>query len=565
MPVRATDLSRRLRAPLAACIVFGIAINLLYLAVPIYFIQVYNRVLSSHSLETLTALTAIVVLAIAAIAVLDAARILVVRRLGEAVDLTLFETLQKTGRDLAGRMTPPSSKTLAELDRVVRFFAPGGFIALFDLLWALIYSVVLFLLHPLLGGIAFTGSLVVAAMALASRPRDAETRQSAEAGRRAAGLRRWEGREQRALALGLWDGLAADRRAAREQLARHQARPQDRHAIGGAAVRGFRLLVLCATIAGGAWLVIGDQLGPATMFAASLLVARALAPIQGGVAAASELRHVRAAWGRIVQAEPPSVPGTFLVGRILDRTRGLELDRVTYRPAGAVQPVLANLSFSTGPGEVLGVLGPCGAGKTILAELISGALQPSAGRARFGGVDVTALHGSRAARAIGYLPQDRDLAEGTIAEAIAAGSGDAPETIVEAAAMAGLARYADALPEGLDTPLGKGLALPQGLLQQIALARAIRGQPLLVVLDEPTIHLDSEAERALIAAIGTLRARGSSVVVTSHRVSVLGVADKLLILRGGRLEMLGAKAEVLEALARRSVHPVPRSIQHARG
>lgn len=543
--IDANALIRSSRRAIVSAVVFSAGINLLYFAAPLYFVQVFTRVLSSRSIETLTALSAIVGLCILALTVLEGARAVVVRRAGEAVDAAFAPLAVERALDPASRENP-----LADLERMARIYASPALIALLDLPWIAAFVLALALLHPWLGLLSLAGTVVLAGLAFAgARLRLVRGRALAACERDHAGaLRPWLGHEGMAAALGLRGLLSRRWLASRDALLRAQGGSSESQAVVAAAGRALRLGLQCAAIGVGAVLVIQDAIGPAAMFAASLLLARALAPVEAGVAGLMDLRGAGGSTARLacpIGARPAPAWRSASCGT------GLSVERLSWRGQGSDDLALAGIGLRLVPGEMLGLIGPTGSGKSLLLACLAGALAPSAGTMRLGRLDC-------APGRAGYLPQAPLPLEGTLEEVIGCGRRSGGE-VAAAAESLGLDGWIASLPDGLRTRLAeRGEALPAGIRQRIAVARAVCGRPPLVLLDEPTAHLDSDGERALLDTIAALKAQGTIVVAASHRPSVLGLADSLLVLDSGRERMRGTRNEVLAALARSAVKAVPK-------
>jgi PrtD family type I secretion system ABC transporter len=316
-----------------------------------------------------------------------------------------------------------------------------------------------------------------------------------------------------------------------------------------------RQFIQLAMLAAGAFLVVSQDLTAGLMIAATIILGRALAPVETLVAGWRSLAEARAAWRRLrelLQASPPAEPGTELPapqGRI-------EVEQVVFRLPGAERPIIRGVSFGLKPGEALGVIGPSASGKSTLVRLAVGVWKPLGGTVRLDGADVAAWPRERLGPHLGYLPQDVELFGGTVAENIARlGEPDAAE-VIRAAQRAHVHELVLRLPNGYDTDIGEsGQALSPGQRQRIGLARALYGRPRLVVLDEPNANLDHEGETALLRTLQTLKEEGVTVLIVAHRPSLLRGVDKLLVLREGAVDMFGPRAEIMARLT----HAAPRA------
>jgi len=333
------------------------------------------------------------------------------------------------------------------------------------------------------------------------------------------------------------------------ELLRQQSLASDRAAVMTAISRNFRIAMQSVILGTGAWLVIEGTATPGAMIAASILMGRALGPVDQALGAWKQVVATRAAWDRltaILQAH--AEPAESLS---LPAPRGvLAVEGLVAAPPGAAAPVLKGVSFAAQPGEVTGVVGPSASGKSTLARLLVGVWPGAAGKVRLDGADVFAWNKLELGPHLGYLPQDVEIFEGTVAENICRFGTLDSERIVAAAQMAGVHEMILRLPQGYETPLGVGgSALSAGQRQRIALARALYGEPALVVLDEPNSNLDEAGDAALLQALRRLKQLGKTVVVVTHRSQVLQVVDKLLLLNDGQVVAFGPRDAVLQKLA----------------
>jgi PrtD family type I secretion system ABC transporter len=322
--------------------------------------------------------------------------------------------------------------------------------------------------------------------------------------------------------------------------------------------RGLRQAVQVAMLAIGAWLVVAGDASPGIMIAATLLVGRALQPVENLIAGWRSLVEVRAAWRRL-QAQDAGAPTASTVR--LPALRGeLRLERVSLLADTQRPPIIKGVSLTLAAGQCLGLIGPSAAGKTSLARLLLGLRQPTAGSVRLDGVELAHWPAEQLADAVGYLPQDVELFAGSVARNIARLGPVDSAKVIEAARRAGVHEMIARLPRAYDTELGVGGAvLSGGQRQRIGLARAVYGAPRLVVLDEPNAHLDSEGEDALAAALAALRELGTTVVLVSHRPALMRHADVLAVLRDGAFDIVGPRDQVLARLAGTTVHPLRRA------
>jgi len=535
---------------------FGAVSNLLMLAGPMFMLQIYDRVLPGRSVETLAALFLLVAALFAAMAGLDNARAqLLVRfgaRLRQRLEPRLFEA--SLHAHLRDPPDPRPAAALRDIDAVQRLAGSNLALAVLDLPWTPAFVVLLALVHPLLGWLAVGGALTLAVMAAVAHL--AQRQPQARAWRESDNAERLRAEIDAAgpdLVAGLSPGLVNRWQGFRASALVAQVRVADGSARNTAQARAFRLFLQSAALAAGAWLVLQDALSAGMMVGASILLGRALAPVEQLASQWGLLLAGIAGWRRLrltlyegADAAPPAPTAEI---RAPLRIRGL------FVPGpDRTGPLLRLGGFDVTPGRALGVIGPSGAGKSLLARVLAGAVAPGAGSLRLGDTPLAALPPYRT----GYLPQRVALWSGTIADAIARHDPLAdPEAICRAARLAGAHAAIVALPAGYQTRAGPpGAPLPAGLIQRIGLARAFFGDPALVILDEPSAHLDADGSAALNAAIRTLKALGTIVVVTAHRPASIAECDDLLVLDAGAQTGFGPRESVLRDLVRRHTEVV---------
>ncbi len=539
------------RGAFGVIMAFSLAINLLTLASPLYMMQVFDRVLTSRSGDTLLMLTLITVLALAVLALIDAIRSQMLVRVGNWLDDRLGPTVFSGALKAALRADPGrAAQGLRDLATVRGFITGPGVTPLLDAPWAPIFIIALFLLHPVLGVIGLGGALLLISLALINEyitrqplgeanKASSKTHQRAEAAMRNAEVIRAMGMAEGVLRL--W---RRENAGAREASRVAGTRGATVHAVS----KFSRLFVQTGILGAGAWLVIQHEASPGAMFASMFLLGRALAPVETAIGTWKSLvaaRLARRRLGELVDVLPDEEPGMEL-----PRPQGeLVVERLVFVPPGGDEPTLRGVSFELTPGEVLGIIGPSAAGKSTLARLIAGTWTPTAGKVRLDGADISVWHESRGSHHIGYLPQDIELFSGSVRDNIARLGEAGPAAVIEAAKLVGLHESIMRLPRGYNSEIGDaGIKISGGQRQRIALARAVFGRPRLVVLDEPNASLDHEGEEALHNALAALKEMGTTIVMIAHRPSVLGLADKLLVLRHGSVEAYGSRAEVIAKL-----------------
>jgi ATP-binding cassette, subfamily C, bacterial EexD len=535
----------RIRRALLAVGLFSICINLLMLTIPVYMLQVFDRVLTSHSVETLGLLTVGALGAIVLMVALDGVRAHLLLQAGLKLDRDLSGRLLAASvrGSLAGR--PADAQGLRDLAQLRGFVTSPVVASLFDAPLVPLYLLVMALIHPSLGFMGLVGALLLLALAYANQ-RTTEAGIKRASAETAFILNDAQGQMRNAEAIeamGLMPALEARwHRLQDSALRKHMASG----AIGGwfhAGTRFIRFALQILSLGLGAWLVLQDQITAGMMFAASIILGRGLAPIDVAVGAWPKLLDATAAYGRIrdLIVAPPDQ------GKLsLPAPAGhLAVENALFAVPGQDKAILRGIAFALEPGEMLGVIGPVAAGKTTLARLILGVLKPTSGKVRLDGADLSQWPREQLGRYIGYLPQGVELFAGTVAENIARMASPDADRVVDAARSAGVHEMILRLPNGYDTVIGNGPVLSPGQAQLIALARAVYGDPCLLVLDEPNANLDGEGEAALAQALGRAKARGATIVVIAHNAGLLLQADKILMLRDGAMQAFGPRDEIL--------------------
>ena len=538
-----------------AVIAFSVAVNLLMLAGPLYMLQIYDRVLGSRSEPTLVALSALVAGLFVAMGLLDILRGRILVRLAARfqarLDARVFAASMQRMALQPG--DPLAAGAPRDLEVVQRTLASPVLVALIDLPWTPLFVALIFVFHPALGWLSVAGGAVLVALALANRcaartPAAAQNAAQARADRAADSLR---AEAETLRALGMTDAAFRRWHGARAEALVQGTRAAETTGGFGAASRTFRLFLQSAVLGLGAWLVLRGELGPGAMIAASILLGRALSPVEQTVAQWPLVQQAQDGWGRLAdllsQVPPDAAPTALPRPRAL-----LDVAGLTVVPPGETLATLRGLSFRLEPGQALGVIGPSGAGKSTLARAMSGVWRAAAGHVRLDGAALDQFAPDRLGRLIGYLPQRVALFQGTVAENIARLDAAPDAAAVVAAAQAAAAHEMILrLPRGYDTPLDAlGGRLSGGQIQRIGLARALYGDPVLLILDEPNASLDNDGAVALNAAIRNARARGAAVVVMAHRPAAIQECDLLLMLQDGMRAAFGPRDQVLRAMVR---------------
>jgi ATP-binding cassette subfamily C protein len=546
---------RACREHFVAAAIFSFLINLLYLAPPIYMLQVYDRVVATGGKLTLLFITLALGIALLALAALDAIRARLLLRASLRLDSIIAPRLL---RRVIAANGGGEVQAIRDFDAVRQMVGTPVLAALFDAPWAPIYIIVAFLLHFWIGVLALVAGAMLLALAWLNQKRTRRANEmAADAMAKAnAAAQTLSLNNQTIRALGM-SGRMVDRQLLQRRVGLESfAEAQFAGSRFAASSRFFRLFVQSVALGLGALLAIEGYISGGAIIAASILLGRALQPVEALISGWPALNAGRTALVRLGEilgsAEHERIPT-----RLPEPQGRLTVENVGARgPDG--KPVLYGISFELAPGELLGVVGPSGAGKTMLAKVVAGAMMPDAGAVRIDGARFADWDPDDLGRNIGYLPQEPSLFEGTIKENVARfESGESvDERAVEAAKRAGAHDLILRLPSGYDTrlgPLGKGLSAGQA--QRIALARAFYGDPVLLILDEPNAFLDAEGEEALMRSIDDALMRKRSVMLIAHRRAVLDKADRLLVLEGGQPRLLGPASDV----AARLVPPSARS------
>ena len=534
---------------------FAIVSGLLVLVPTLYMLEVYDRVVNSRNHMTLAMLTLLVLLAYVVMEVLDWARAETLREAGAALDRALApRVFQAIYESNLRRLGAASIQPMHDF-RTLRDFLHHPLLgSLMESPVSLVFALILFLMSPALGWSAVAGALVQVALAWfnerSTQPPLLAANRAAIAAQQYAdnSLRQAEVIE----AMGMLQPIHRRWMARQREFLGLQAQASDQAAAFQATSKFVQTTMASLLLGVGAWLILENALpgGGGAMIVGSVLGGRMLAPLVQTISQWRAVVNLRDAWGRLDQlltqlpARPPAMSLPPPKGR-------LQLENLMAAAPGSNVPILKGLAFALQPGEVLAVVGPSASGKTTLARLLVGLWPAAGGKVRLDGVDIFAWDKLELGPCLGYLPQGVELLEGTLAENIARFGTPSPAKLEAAARAVGLHDFILSLPQGYDSPVGRdGAMLSGGQRQRIALARALYGDPVFVVLDEPNSSLDEAGDLALAQAIAQLKARGTTFVVMTHRTSVLGVADKLLVLRDGMQQAFGPRDEVLAALAK---------------
>ena len=543
------------RGALASIVVFSLFINLLLLAVPLYMLQIYDRVLSSRSEQTLILLTLITVGLLLVLGLLEIVRSRVLVRTGVRLDSNLktriFSATFKRSLSIPGG---GQAQALRDLDAVRQFMTGPGLIAFADAPWIPLFIAVGFLFHPWLGFISLGGAVIIFILAITNefltrKPLgDASRLQLGANSFVDASLRNAEALQ----AMGMMSGVMQRWVKRHQYMLALQARASDRAGVILGMTKFVRLTLQVAVLGVGAFLVLQAEITPGTMIAASIIMARALAPVEVAVSQWRAFVGARTAYSRLKEllvrfpeeGERLSLPKP---------TGELVTERLYVMPPGSQVPALKGVGFQLAAGQTLGVIGPSAAGKSTLARILVGVWPIASGSVRLDGAELSHWNPDELGPHIGYLPQDVELFEGTVAENIARFSDFDTDTVIAAAKQAGVHDMVQRLSDGYSTQIGSGgNALSGGQRQRIALARALYGDPVLIVLDEPNAALDTEGEKALVQVLADLKQDGKTVVLITHRPALLASSDRVLVLQNGEIESLGNREEVMARYSKRA-------------
>ncbi|WP_298032640.1 type I secretion system permease/ATPase [uncultured Desulfovibrio sp.] len=530
---------------------FSMFVNILQLTFSIYMLQVYDRVLTSYNLSTLTVITIAAVIALAAMALLEWIRSRLLVRAGIEFDRMLSRDVLKLNLRKAGapaNAAPGRNGTLRDVQLLRNFLGGNSVFAFFDAPWMPIYFALIFILHPFLGWVATGGGLVVLVLGVLTERLTRErleeaTRLNAHsfsltgAAMRNAGIVR---------SMGMIGNVAARWGGVNDLVIRLQTRASRSAGLLNATGKSLRVGLQVLIYAVGAYLTVMHESTAGVMIAASIVMGRALAPIDLAMATYRQSLDARGAYSRLkALLDAPQTPPCM---DLPDPEGELTAENLCFTAGG--RAIIRGVSFRMPAGQSLAIIGPSAAGKSTLCRLLLNIWEPDDGKVRVDRADIASWDSERLGPFLGYLPQDVELFSGSVAENIARLGEVDSARVIEAARLAGVHEMILALPKGYDTQIGnQGAALSGGQRQRIGLARALYGNPRIVVLDEPNSNLDEEGEQSLARAVLELKRRRVTLILVTHKAGILSIVDSIMMMQDGRIVLCGPRREVLAKLA----------------
>lgn len=532
---------------------FSFFVNALMLVPTFYMIQISGRVIPSSSTSTLLMLTLILTVLIATMGALEWVRSRIMVRISNRLDVMLSRDVYRASfkRALSSGGADATAQSLNDLTALRQFFTGSGLFAFFDAPWLPIYTVVMFLFHPWFGYMTLACALVLVGLAVVNHRLTANALANANKENVASNvvttktLRNAEVIES----MGMLETLMNRWAKRQRRIMLMQSEASDKGGIVSTISKTFRTWSQSIMLAIGAYLVVTHEINPGLLMAGSLLLGRALGPIDQMIGSWKSFVAARVQYDRLskvlddLSKEPERMPLPAPEGQI-------QVENLVVAPPGAKAPVIRNMSFVVPAGSIVGIVGPSAAGKSTLVRALMGIWPPQHGVVRLDGADIASWDKQALGQYVGYLPQDIELFEGSISENIARFDKIDPEKVVQAAQIAGVHEMILMLPDGYDTVIGSdGVNLSGGQRQRVGLARAIYGNPRLIVLDEPNSNLDDVGERALGVALQKLKETGATVFIVSHRPNILTRLDRILVMAGGAISLYGERDRVIAELA----------------
>ena len=552
------EAKKSMRSGFVAIAIFSLALNLLMLAGPLYMLQVYDRVLTSQSMETLIALSIILAGVFIVSGMLDFIRVRILNRLGSrfetlSAEPILFAAIQQriSGKARSGE------NLMADVNAFREFISGNTLLAFFDTPWVPIYLAILFMLHPYLGLLGLSGAIVLIVIALVNSSMSrTPMREAADARQTSDGM--FEACERNAelvTSMGMHFDLSKRWSDLNWETNRLKTWASDRLSTFFVLSKTFRMALQSAVLGLGAALAISGQSTAGVMIAATIILGRALAPIDQAIGQWRVFIAAMASYGKLKALAEEFSEGEAKMS-LPSASSSLEVSIQQAGPPNAKQATISSIKFQLEAGDVVAVIGPSGSGKSTLAKMMTGIWFPQRGEVMLDGTTTSKWDASELGSQVGYLPQDVELFEGTIRDNISRFSSDATdEAVLKAASESDVHELIMSLPDGYETQIGRnGYFLSGGQRQRIGLARALYGDPFVVILDEPNSNLDATGDTALMRAVLSARKRGAIVLVMTHRPSTLQAVNKVLVLENGTQKSFGPKEQVLRSATRAIVN-----------
>jgi PrtD family type I secretion system ABC transporter len=572
MKVKVNEKLLSLQKALNACkkalyysLLFSFISNLMMLAIPIYSLQVLDRVISSASLETLLMLTLVAFLALTCLSLIQAVRSFIMIKLGGWLDKKLSPVLFAHGiANSAYKRSISAGQHLQDLASIKNFITGQAMSSLLDAPWSLIFIAFLFFIHPAIGLISILGGVVLFVIAILNEISTKPSIESAgEHSIKSSSYADTAARNAEAIeAMGMLENVTKIWQESNTKSSILQEHASRKSAIYSSITRFIRLAVQVAVTGTGAYYVLQTQMSVGAMIAAGILVGRALAPFETAIGSWKGFISARKSLKRLSESLDKSPVRNSSIE--LPEPKGdISVENVYFAPMGIKKPTISAVNFKLNAGEVLAIIGPSAAGKSTIAKLLTGVWQPGSGNVRLDGADVYSWRRDNFGKYVGYLPQDVELFAGTVKENISRMDSDANDAdVVAAAKLANVHELILRLPNDYETQIGNdGMTLSAGQRQRIGLARAYYGNPKLVVLDEPNSSLDNEGDNALLKAIQAGKSQKVTTVIVSHRPAVLQVVDKVLLMSEGKVADFGDRDTVINNMREKGVLPKLKAVK----